>query len=401
MTSVPQAEPQSDRSAPPFRPRVQADGALRNPLGPRAETASVRRMLPSTRLFERSSGGLRLLARSAPEHRTRAWATILSLTLAISVADYLLGIELSLSILYLVPISLAAGWLGMREGFIAAIVSTVVRLGGDIVTVYPHAMPAFIWWNVGGAFAIFVFVTWLVSMLVDARHALEGRIAARTSELADSIAERRRLEIELLDVTARERAAIGRELHDELGQHLVATALAAKVLAQQLGAGTGGKEAQNIVQWIEEGIAKTRKLARGLLVARIEPDRLLGELEELAASANQGGVRCHAAQQGGSLHVTSAQCAQLFRIAQEAIGNALRHARPTEIEINLAIDEQATCLIVTDDGVGFQPNKAAPGMGLRIMQYRAQIIGASLTVLSAPGEGTRVICRLPVASSGS
>ncbi len=352
-------------------------------------------------LFELSSRGLRLFVRPASDNRARAWVWILAIVVTVSTADYLLGIELSLSIFYLIPISLAAGWLGARAGVVVACICTAMRFAGDIVTVYPATLPVHLWWNGAAALITFLFVVWLVDTLVTAHHALEGRIAARTNELAESIADRHRLEIEVLDVTARERAAIGRELHDELGQHLVATALAAQVLAQQLGTDRGGKEAQSIVGWIEQGIAKTRKLARGLLIARIEPDRLVGELEELANSASQGGVQCRVSQQGTNPPANSSQCAQLFRIAQEAVGNALRHGRPTSIDITLANDEQATCLIVADDGSGFQTTKTTTGMGLRIMEHRAQIIGASLAVLSSAGEGTRVICRLPIKSNVS
>lgn len=324
-----------------------------------------------------------------------SWGVIAVLVLAINLADYLVGVSFSLSLLYLLPVSLSAGWLGSRAGIIVACFSTTVRLAGDVATIYPAAVPAYLWWNVGAALLIFLFVVWLVDTLVSAYHALEGRIAARTGELAAAIADRRRLELEILDVTARERAAIGRELHDELGQHLVATALAAQVLAQQLGQERGGREAQSIVQWIEQAIAKTRKLARGLLIARIERDRFASELEELATNASQGGVQCRVQQQGDVVHATPAECAQLFRIAQEAIGNALRHGRAKTVDITIASDAQASCLLITDDGVGFRPTASTDGMGLRIMEHRAQIIGASLAVLSAPGQGTKVVCRLP------
>lgn len=327
--------------------------------------------------------------------KTAAWLFLLALVTTISVADYLVGIELSLGLFYLIPLSLAAGWLGWRAGVVFAVLSTIVRFVGDWLSVWPHSLPGYVAWNISAAQFTFLFVVWLVHALVSAHRGLETRIAARTSELADSIADRRRLEMELIDVTARERAAIGRELHDELGQHLVATALASQVLAQQLGDERGGKEAHAIVGWIEQAIAKSRKLARGLLLARIESDRLATELEELAGSASQGGVRCRLIQQCEKLTANAGECAQLFRIAQEAIGNALRHGRAKEIEITLAADEQATCLIVTDDGTGFDRANQVTGMGLRIMQHRAQIIGASLSVLSAPGEGTKVICRLP------
>jgi signal transduction histidine kinase len=320
---------------------------------------------------------------------------IFAMLLAISAADCFAGIQLSLALFYLIPTSLAAGWLGWRAGVLIALLATALRGSGDWYSIWPHPFPGYLSWNISAALLIFLFVVWLIHTLVAAHRQLEGRIAARTSELAESIADRQRLELELLDVTARERAAIGRELHDELGQHLVATALASQVLAQQLGDERGGKEAQAIVGWIEQAIAKSRKLARGLLLARIESDRLASELEELAANASQGGVRCRVVQQGDNLTANAGECAQLFRIAQEAIGNALRHGRAKDIEITLATDDHATCLIVVDDGTGFDRTGQTNGMGLRIMQHRAHIIGASLTVLSGVGEGTKVICRLP------
>jgi signal transduction histidine kinase len=346
-----------------------------------------------------SARGLGFLLRTPFAGPFSTWAFLLAAVAAIGVVDYASGVNISLAIFYLFPISFAAGWLGARAGLMITVLSTIVRFGGDAV--YPGSLPPYFLWRVIATGLIYSFVVWLVDSLVSAHHRLEGRVAVRTSELAASIADRRRLEVEIVEITARERAAIGRELHDELGQHLVATALAAQVLARQLGEEKGGKEAHAIVGWIEDAIAKTRKLARGLLIARIESDRLAGELEDLAATANQGGVRCTFNQSGDKLDVSASQGAQLFRIAQEAIGNALRHGRASEIEITLAIDADATCLIVTDDGIGFRTGENAAGLGLQIMQYRAQLIGASVAVLSTPGQGTRVVCRLPTKAAVS
>lgn len=92
---------------------------------------------------------------------------------------------------------------------------------------------------------------------------------------------------------------IGRELHDELGQHLVATAMAAQVLAQKLNQPGAITDARRIVRLIEEAIAKARKLARGLILASIEPDRFAQELEELALGASQRGVPCRVIHRGG------------------------------------------------------------------------------------------------------
>jgi signal transduction histidine kinase len=227
------------------------------------------------------------------------------------------------------------------------------------------------------------------------------KVEERTSELKDSVAHRERLEHEILEVGARERSAIGRELHDELGQHLTATALAAQSLVQQLGDRPEAGRAKSIVRWIEEGTLKARKLARGLLLEHIEPDRLPLEIEELAVSANHGAARGRF-NFSGRVAANGAECAQIFRIAQEAIGNALHHAEPKAIDVTLANDNQALCLIVEDDGRGFvRPKEAAAGYGLRIMEHRAKLIGASLSIISSPGDGTKVICRLNTSAPAS
>ena len=325
-----------------------------------------------------------------------AWAIVATLALAIGVSDYFSGGEVSFSIFYLVPISLATAWRGPSAGVVTAMGTTIVRILGDWLSVYPRPLPLHTVWNVSAALVIFLFVVWLLHSLITLHRRLEGKVAAQSSALIESAADRQRLELEVLDISTRERSAFGRELHDELGQHLVATAMAAQVLAQKLDDAARASEARAIVQWIEEGIAKTRKLARGLLLARIEPDRLPQELEELAVASSRGGVPCRIVSDGPALDADPTECAQLFRIAQEAVGNALRHAQPHAIEIILGADEDNITLAVEDDGAGFHPGQASnAGMGLRIMDHRATLIGASFSIISSPGEGTRILCRLP------
>ncbi len=310
--------------------------------------------------------------------------------------DYISGIEISLSIFYLVPTSLATGWFGLMAGLLTAVACTITRVICDWIIVWPSPLPWPTTWNAGAALVIMGAVAWLLHTLLALHRQLEGKFQERTSELHASEADRQRLERELLEIAARERNAFGRELHDELGQHFVATALAAQVLAQTLGDAPGADKARDIVRWIEDGIAKTRKLARGLLLAQIEPQRFPQELEELAVSATLGGAQCRVLCKGPALTASPYDCAQLFRIAQEAVGNALRHARATTLDIMLVSDEHALCLIVEDNGRGL-PAEQLPGegMGLRIMEHRAHLIGASFSLVSAPGEGTKVVCRLP------
>ena len=324
------------------------------------------------------------------------WLVICGVVAGLGVLDYFAGAEISLAVFYLVPIVLATAWCGRRAGWLAAALALLSRLLGDGLIVYPATLPTHIWWNASAGLCIYLLVVWLVHALLTLQRGLEGVVEERTGQLRESDADRERLQRELLEVAARERNTFGRELHDDLGQHLVATAMAAQVLAQKSSDPTVARDARQIAQWIEVGIAKTRRLARGLLLARIEPAQFCAELEELAASATGSGIACRTSQQGAPVDLSASECAQLFRIAQEAVSNALRHARATTIDITVACDERAVCLFVNDDGVGMPATReGAAGMGLRIMEHRARFIGASFSLHSAAGEGTRIVCRVP------
>lgn len=332
-----------------------------------------------------------------PDAGRRALRSLLLglLIMLVGAVDYLTGIALSVAVFYLVPILLGTAWYGLRVGAPLVVFTTAISLVSDGITLNPAPIPLYTFWNASLRVALFLFVVWLVDSLITLHRQLEVKVAARTAELEQSIAERRRLELEVLETANRERNTFGRELHDGLGQHLVATALASQVLARNLGATREATAAGRIVSYIEEAIARTRSLARGLLLARIEPENLAQELDELASGASAGDVQCRLVHGGQSIGATPMQCAQLFRIAQEAVGNALRHAGARTVNITLASDEHALCLAIEDDGRGFQSDADESGVGLRSMRYRASLVGASLSILSEDGAGTRVICRLP------
>jgi signal transduction histidine kinase len=313
----------------------------------------------------------------------------------VGVTDYATGIYVSVGILYLLPILLATAWYGRRTGAAMVLLTTVLRFAADNLSANPQALPLFAYWNTTASIITFLFVVWLMDALITLHRQLEAKVAARTAELESAMAEQRRLELEVLETATRERNAFGRELHDGLGQHLVATALAAQVLARQLGQAPAAAAAGRIVAYMEEAIARTRRLARGLLLAQIEPTNLAQELDELAAGASAGGVQCRLVHGGTAVGASPMQCAQLFRIAQEAVANALRHAGAKHVNITLASDEQALCLAVEDDGRGFAAGEDDDGVGLRSMRYRAGLVGATLSILSQDGAGTRVVCRLP------
>ncbi len=331
-----------------------------------------------------------------PSHgRTRSLAIVLSMVLGIGWTDYASGIWFSLQLFYLIPIVLSVAWLGWRAGCAVAIICVLVRTGGDVAAgIFAHVEPFAFFWNRVVDLGVCGLVVWSFNALLTLQRRLEQRVAERTADLREAAKARSELEKELVLLSARERNEFGQELHDDICQHLVGTALAAKVLASRLAERdhVAADDAQAIVDWIEEGADRARRLARGLLLSDIAPTELAERLKHFVREA---GPLVRFTQQGYNLPPDSSTAAQFFRIAQEATRNALRHANPKRVEISLVGDERALCLMVEDDGRGLPPEgQRGQGIGLRIMARRAAYVGGTLSVVTSP-TGTRVICRLP------
>ena len=222
---------------------------------------------------------------------------------------------------------------------------------------------------------------------------------ARDRQLAVAIAEREELERTLLKISEREQTRIGQDLHDGLGQHLAGIELMSQVLEQNLSAKKLKAEAAraaDIAGHVREAISQTRLLARGLSPFVLESEGLVSALKELAARTETlFGVDC-GFQAVGALEITDPTLANhLYRIAQEAISNAIKHGKAKRIEIRLENNDGQLSLSVKDNGAGIPPVLPEKrGIGLRIMQYRAHMVGGTLTVERDPAGGTIVTCRL-------
>ncbi len=213
------------------------------------------------------------------------------------------------------------------------------------------------------------------------------------------ITETKRLEADVLDVAEREQNRFGHDLHDGLGQHLTGIEFMAQVLQQQLES-TGHPEAghaEEITALIRQAIAQTRDLARGLSPVVLQSKGLATALQDLADSvAKRHGIAC-TCEIGPNAEVPRMETAtHLYRIAQEAVNNALKHGRASAIGIVLRRDEDAFELRIEDNGRGFAAkSENATGMGLRVMNYRAGILSGTLEVLQQPGHGATILCRCP------
>jgi signal transduction histidine kinase len=153
---------------------------------------------------------------------------------------------------------------------------------------------------------------------------------------------------------------------------------------------------------LEDSIGTAYEVARGLCPLDIRADSLGLALERLAKRVGDTNeFECEYREQGDASVNAPQTALHLYRIAQEAVANATRHARPRRIAITLRGVSESLILEIEDDGGGLGPNQGTTGgMGLNIMAYRASILGGTLAVEQAPGGGTRVVCRVPRGSCG-
>jgi signal transduction histidine kinase len=220
---------------------------------------------------------------------------------------------------------------------------------------------------------------------------------AQEKALVAAREEHLRLENEILAASERERHTIGADLHDNLGQLLTAIELmCATAKADAASHPPLAQQLDHIGRMLREAIAQTRFLARGLVPIGNDPDALQIGLAELAGRTNAlGRVRCTFDSPEPITLPNPHVAGHLYRIAQEAVNNALKHAKAKNVIVRLAQTGGELRLEIVDDGVGL-PNKRTPraSVGLGVMQHRAAIIGAELTVASRRGEGVSIVCRL-------
>ena len=219
--------------------------------------------------------------------------------------------------------------------------------------------------------------------------------------IARDITLRKRLEHKLLEIGADEQRRLGHDLHDGLGQFLLGIALKTKMLEEALNREKSAEawRAREVVNLVNTAIAQTRNLAHGLDPIHVEANGLVAALRKLATQTRElFQVECSFDCQRELLDVNTQTGIALYRIAQEAINNAVRHGQARQINVELVVDEAQLCLRIIDDGNGFTPDaKSGSGMGLHIMKFRANSIGGCLTVESHPerSRGARIECSVP------
>jgi signal transduction histidine kinase len=213
------------------------------------------------------------------------------------------------------------------------------------------------------------------------------------------VIERDRLQRQLVDAVWNQHRRFGQELHDTLGQALTGIGMLADSCAKKLSARDEPEAAKlvELVGMIQQAKTESRQLSKGMYPVDVDAQGLLAALEELALTTRQrSGIQC-AFKGDREIQLRDNEVTtHLFRIAQEAVHNSVKHGHPKRISIALTKPRGRITLAIRDDGSGIpaESKDRSGGLGMRIMQYRANSIGAELSIETTAAKGTLVRCIL-------
>lgn len=311
--------------------------------------------------------------------------------------------------LFLGAVFLSAWYVGFGPGAFSAFVSILII---DYFFLPPINSFAFDTINVTrlSAFAVVAFLTSSLSarlretqyQLQRTHDELEERVMQRTQDLSNTnnrleeeIAHRLAAEQEILQISNRELRRLGEDLHDGLCQTLVGVRLLSRELKDNLATAQSPwtQDAERIEARLTEALMQADIVSRGLYPVELETNGLMAALQELTQKFSvihraSAVFICHDAV----TIANSSTSDHLYRIAQEALFNAIKRGKAKRIRIRLVKRGARITLSVTDDGIGFKVNEMRHGMGLKIMNYRARMIDADFRIRSRSRGVTRVIC---------
>lgn len=314
----------------------------------------------------------------------------LALLAVIGMTDYGTGWELSLFVFYAVPIVWAVWKCGELPGLMLAGISAIIWWTVNY-SVHPYQTNwGYIW--AGICRLIYFLSVYFGAKMLQSKQAVDR---ARIKALEHAA----RLEREILWVAEHEQQRIGQDLHDGLCQHLAAIGCAAHSLADDLRSKAPAEAAvaNDIEHLLKDAVTQARDLARGIFPVQMNEAGLAASLQELATSTSRLTSVSVSYEESGEVRLPNPEMAMhLYRIAQEALSNALRHACGKKVLITLLQNKDTLTLRIEDDGGGLRSGQTdSKGMGLKTMQYRARSIGGSFHTGKSQLGGLSVSCVVP------
>jgi signal transduction histidine kinase len=327
------------------------------------------------------------------------WFYTVALVIFVALAQLLCGAEITLSIFYMVPVAIATWVLNRRAGLAAAVIVTAVWLAVEVTQARTLSNA---WVLAGNGMVRLVFLLWMVgfiSRLNTAGRRLQRDFVRQAWTLRKEESRRAWIEREWVELYSKDQGQLAQQIHDELGQYLSALSYHSKFLAEDLHEMNSplAQKADRTVALIRTTNEAIRRLGRSAQV----PEESAGALAEALAQLTDDferltGVECRFAASAGPVVVDRFRSLMLFRIAQEACSNAVKHGKPTSIELRLTVQDSTLHVLIRDDGGGFNSAAPAPeGLGLRSMKRRATMMGGQLRIHSAR-EGCTLDCAIPL-----
>jgi len=326
----------------------------------------------------------------------------LAMVVIIGYFDYVFPYEISMTIFYVLPILLAVWFTDKKSSDLVALCSIIISWWTDELTMPPHLLGWLHTYRMVVRLFFFLFISAGGSALRTRRDMSRSQI--------ELLEHTQQLEREIIRISEREQQRIGQDLHDGLCQYLAAISCAASLLRNDLQKKSLPQETQSaaeIAELLKQGVTQTRNLSRGLFPVQMDEAGLESALRELAASSSHLlNIECKF-EPGKHVPVyDNAAATHLYRITQEALNNATRHGHATKVAITIAEEADDIILSITDNGSGLprtngSRNGHSGGMGLKIMDYRARLIGGELKIKNNPEGGVTVACRFRQSPDGA
>jgi signal transduction histidine kinase len=313
--------------------------------------------------------------------------------------DFVTGPEMAFAIFYLVPVGICAWFGGRSVGVAVAICATIVRTWFDVKLGRPYSHSWIVYWNGAVRFSIFVTIGILIDIIKRLTDGLQELVRQRTAALEAEIQNRKEVERVVTEISAREQQRLGADLHDQLAGHLTGLAFHAKALAESLQKRNEPEtpEAEKLVGYLNQALKQLRAFCR--LLAPVDTGNLEPGLTRLGAQIETAfGVTCIVQTPKDPPQLGLNRARLMYNITQEAVRRAVEKQMAKHIEINLEQEGSILRLTVTHDGkTGKDPiSPLDADLELRVMRYRAETLGAEITVGRNAAGQSRLVCTAPI-----